>query len=256
MKKLKIKYSLIVPPNKRGLMFVKSVFAKTLDPGVYNFYFVDPDYYLLVLFPSELYEVSLLHQELLTKDYITFRLSLVVEYIVTDMKMASSLMNLQFTDDGWIDAMQQLNMKVWQEAQIVFKSKLCQLESNDILENYSKLDATDEELREIEKNLKGITVKKVRVKEVSFPKMIQEMFAKLLDAKVRAKADLENARTLISSARAMKNVSSMINDDPGLQYLMYLESIRELASRGKNNTFFVGHSSETLTKHGSLEIKK
>ncbi len=48
----------------------------------------------------------------------------------------------------------------------------------------------------------GIDLQSVHMLDLTFPKVIQNLFAKQLEAKIRAKTDLENARTAVATARA------------------------------------------------------
>lgn len=50
----------------------------------------------------------------------------------------------------------------------------------------------------------GVEIEQAQLRDLTFPKSIRELFAKHLEAKVRAKADLENARTAVATARALK----------------------------------------------------
>ena len=228
-----------VPPNSKGVLFKDNKFVRVLEPGIYPFYFVGKDEYLIAILDDDKREVVMRNQELLSKDYVAFRLGFVVEYRITDFKEASRMAQFVFSISDVAYMMNQLDEKVTRETQIALKAKLASLESEKILENYLTLNADEQELRSINSNLAGVEVSRVRIQEVSFPKMIQEMFAKKLEAKIRAQTDLENARTVVASARALKNASSMLNDDPGLQFLMRLESIEKIASSGKH-TFVIG----------------
>ena len=76
------------------------------------------------------------------------------------------------------------------------------------------------------------------LRDVTFPKSIQDLFAKQLDSKIRAKADLENARTAVATARTMKNASKLMEGDENIKFVQFLETINRIASKGKH-TFVI-----------------
>ncbi len=70
--------------------------------------------------------------------------------------------------------------------------------------------------------------------DFSFPKNVQDIFAKLVESKVRSLADLENARTQVATARTLKNAAELMKGDESIQFL---ETISRIASKGSH--FFV-----------------
>jgi regulator of protease activity HflC (stomatin/prohibitin superfamily) len=77
------------------------------------------------------------------------------------------------------------------------------------------------------------------LRDITFPKNIQDLFAKQLEAKIRGRADLENARTAVATARALKNASELMKDDENIKFVQLLETITKIAEKGKH-TFVVG----------------
>ncbi|WP_217633851.1 SPFH domain-containing protein [Hymenobacter psychrophilus] len=65
------------------------------------------------------------------------------------------------------------------------------------------------------------------------------LFSRHLEAKIRAKADLENARTAVATARTLKNAAELMKDDDSIRFFQYLETITKIAAKGKH-TFLVG----------------
>jgi hypothetical protein len=56
-----------------------------------------------------------------------------------------------------------------------------------------------------------------------------------LESKIRAKADLENARTAVASARALKNAADIMKNDDNIKFHQLLEAITKIAARGKHS---------------------
>ena len=70
--------------------------------------------------------------------------------------------------------------------------------------------------------------------DITFPKAIQALFARELEANLRAKIELENARTIIATTRALKNAAAMIKDDKEMKVLQVMELLQNAVKTGKN----------------------
>ncbi|EMO25767.1 SPFH domain/Band 7 protein [Leptospira interrogans serovar Bataviae str. HAI135] len=64
--------------------------------------------------------------------------------------------------------------------------------------------------------------------DFSFPKNVQDIFAKLVESMVRSLSDLENARTL-------KNAAELMKGDESIQFFQFLETISRIASKGSHS---------------------
>lgn len=98
-----------------------------------------------------------------------------------------------------------------------------------------------------ELNEYGIVIQRLMVRDITFPKSIQDLFAKQLEAKIRAKTELENARTTVATARALKNAAEIIKGDEDIKFLKFLETITQIATKGKH-TFTIGEFDRNQTK--------
>ena len=85
----------------------------------------------------------------------------------------------------------------------------------------------------------GIEINKQYLRDVTFPKSIQNLFAKKLEAKIRAEADLENARAVVATARALKNASKVMENDSNIRFIQWMETITKISGKG-NHTFVLG----------------
>ncbi len=85
---------------------------------------------------------------------------------------------------------------------------------------------------------RGVEITEITIRDITFPKMIQDLFAKILESKIRAKSDLENARTQVAAARALKNASEIIKGDDNYRFLQYIETLTKIAEKGKHTFIF------------------
>lgn len=82
----------------------------------------------------------------------------------------------------------------------------------------------------------GIAVRRQPLRDVPFPRTIQQLFSRKLEARIRAESDLENARSVVSAARTTKNAAKLMQSDDTIRYLQLLEILNKIARRG-NHTF-------------------
>lgn len=74
-------------------------------------------------------------------------------------------------------------------------------------------EAIDAELGSI-----GVAIEMAGLRDVTFPKNIQDLFARQLESKIRARSDLENARTAAATARAFKNAAELMQGDGNVRF--------------------------------------
>ncbi|EKR72757.1 SPFH domain/Band 7 protein [Leptospira noguchii str. 2006001870] len=85
----------------------------------------------------------------------------------------------------------------------------------------------------------GVTLTSTSLLDFSFPKNVQDIFAKLVESKVRSLSDLENARTQVATARTLKNAAELMKGDESIQFFQFLETISRIASKG-SHSFVIG----------------
>ncbi|MDX2128683.1 MAG: SPFH domain-containing protein [Chloroherpetonaceae bacterium] len=93
----------------------------------------------------------------------------------------------------------------------------------------------------------GIMIEQIQIRDITFPKTIQDLFAKHLEAKIKAKSELENARTAVAAARALKNASELMKDDENIRFFQMIETLNKIAEKGKH-TFMIGDFQQFMKK--------
>lgn len=178
------------------------------------------------------------NQEVLTKDNIAFRFSYFVEYKVVDPDAFVRSFDVFMRSYNIFAEADQL---VHNLTQVHLRKVISAIESQEVNEKRTELIPeipTDivAELKEV-----GIEIVRLLIRDLTFPKAIQDLFSKQLEASIRAKSDLENARTAVAAARALKNASDMMKGDENIRFIQYLEAITKIAEKGKH-TFVIGGS--------------
>lgn len=175
------------------------------------------------------------NQEVLTKDNVALRFSFNILYQITD---GQKLLR-QFPLDQQIDPIiQELEQRIGTIVQLVLRNRIAEMDSETLNEKRNEL--TDFKTAEMDNQVMqlGVTIVQAQLKDLTFPKTIQYLFAKHLEAKVRAKADLENARTAVATARTLKNASELMKGDDNIRFFQLLETIGKIAEKGKHTFNF------------------
>ncbi len=206
-----------------------------LDAGVYDFF----DYQRVlsvVTLPKTNRLQTISNQEVLTKDNVALRFSYVVEYRVKDEeKFVNTFDVFTYFNSPFFEAEQ----LVHNLSQVYLRRVISGIESEELNEKRSDLipEVPDELAKQLAEN--GLEIVRIVVRDITFPKSIQDLFAKQLEAKIRAKNDLENARTTVATARALKNASELMKGDDNIKFVQLLETVTKIAEKGKH-TFVIG----------------
>ena len=231
-----------VRPNQIGYLYKENKFQKRLNPGIYKFYDLYNKFDALII-PTISKLVTITNQEVITKDNISLRLSYLLEYQITHGDIFINRFNLfdVAANNRLANTMAEAERLVHNLSQVDLRSAIAQIESQTLNEQkYAILDRIPESLQ-VKLGEYGITIHQLIVKDIMFPKIIQQLFAQQLEAKLRAKIDLENARTTVATTRALKNAAQLIKDNEDIKFIQYLEAIAKIAAKGKH-TFVLGNT--------------
>jgi regulator of protease activity HflC (stomatin/prohibitin superfamily) len=224
-----------VKPNHIGYLYKNNQFHKRLQPGIYRFLAGLTDF-TTVLLPTNERFVAVANQEVLTKDNIALRFSYFVRYIVSDSDRFVAKFDV-FREPYFlfVDAEQLIHHL----SQVHLREAIAQVESESLNEQrHQLLSAVPEPLQE-QLSEYGIVLLELTLRDLTFPKAIQDLFSRRLESKIRAQSDLENARTAVASARALKNASELMKGDDNIRFLQFLETLTKVAATGKH-TFVLG----------------
>ena len=232
-----------VKPNTAGFLYRDNMFERKLDPGYYKIWDCNNRTELFTLSEtSKLLTVT--NQEVLTKDNIALRFSFNVIYKITDGQkfLGKFALNQQI-----YAIIHEAEQRLCNIVQLYIRNIISGLDSETLNEKRNEL--TDFKTEEMVKEVLefGITIEQAQLRDLTFPKSIQDLFAKHLEAKIRAKSELENARTAVATARALKNASELMKDDDNIRFFQIIETITKIAEKGKH-TFMIGDINQMIKK--------
>lgn len=231
-----------VHQNQLGFLYHKKKLINKLNPGIYLFW--DFGHHKEVHnVPLTDRVLNVVNQEVLTKDNVALRFSFTLFYKIENGELFLSQFQL---DRGIQFALHETEQLISGLFQLSVRRKIREIDSEQLNEKLSLFE--DLKSEEITNELKkyGLIVTKAEVRDVTFPKNIQDLFLRPLEAKIRAKVDLENARTAVATARALKNAAEMMKGDDSIRFMQYLETLTKIASKG-NHTFHIGEAPRTIS---------
>ncbi|KXK36567.1 MAG: slipin family protein [Saprospiraceae bacterium] len=231
-----------VKPNTVGFLFRNNIFEQKLTPG-YHEVWDWKNRTELYLLPETTKLLTVTNQEVLAKDNVALRFSFNVIYKINDGQQFLSKFALDRPID---DIILEAERRIHNIVQVYIRNRIAEMDSESINEN--RYELTEFKTAEMEKEVSdfGITIEQAQLRDLTFPKSIQDLFAKHLEAKIRAKSELENARTTVATARALKNASELMKDDDNIKFFQIIETITKIADKGKH-TFMIGDINQ-LTK--------
>ena len=232
-----------VKPNTVGFLYRNNIFERKLSSGYYEVQDSKKNRTELFILSEASKLLTVVNQEVLTKDNIALRFSFNVIYKITDGQKFLG----NFALDKNISAIiHEAEQRLYNIVQLYIRDKIIGLDSETLNEKRNELTdfKTEEMVKEVSEF--GITIEQAQIRDLTFPKSIQDLFAKHLEAKIRAKSELENARTAVATARALKNASELMKDDDNLKFFQIIETITKIAEKGKH-TFMIGDINQ-LTK--------
>lgn len=230
-----------VSPNEVGFLYRRNRLEAKLEAGIYD-YFDFQKVLNIVVLPTTNRIQHVLNQEVLTKDNIALRFSFFVEFKISDADKFLESFNLSANAYNIFGETEQL---IHNLSQVHFRKVISEIESEQLNEKRNEILTEIPEELQNELGAYGVKIVRLLVRDLTFPKSIQDLLARSLESKIRSKADLENARTQVAAARALKNASELMKGDENIKFVQMLETITKIAEKGKH-TFVIGDLGQSI----------
>jgi regulator of protease activity HflC (stomatin/prohibitin superfamily) len=174
--------------------------------------------------------VTIAGQELMTRDKVTLRLTLTVEFAVEDPALATQKV-ASVRDSVYLAA--QLALR-----EFVGTVTLDQLlEGREALTRYLEGEVRPQAARY------GVRVERVGVKDVVLPGEMKTLLNRVIEAEKEAAANVILRREETAATRSLVNTARLMTDQPILLRLKELEAMKEIAGQIKDVRVVVGSDS-------------
>src|SRR3990172_6637252 len=185
----------IIKDTHRGLWYVDGVLTKILEAGRYVIpRYLDFGFFRLgkrvevALVDVRQRDLTIKGQEILTGDKVAIRVSIIVQFRVTDPRAA--LHRVENYED-----------RLYSDVQLAARRSLASMTLEEILTNRNRL--SEDILRDVKEAASGYGVEIMRadVKDLIFPGNLQEIMNRVLAAERMSQAQLVEARTKAETQR-------------------------------------------------------
>ncbi len=185
---------IIIKDTHRGLLYRDGVLVRVLEAGRY----VVPRHIDVGLFRTPKSEVVLVDvrerdltikgQEILTADKVAIRVSIIVQFRVTDPRAAKHVV------ENYED-------RLYSDVQLAARRSLASMSLEEILTNRTRL--SEDILRDVKESAAayGVAIYRADVKDLIFPGNLQEIMNRVLAAERLSQAQLVEARTKAEAQR-------------------------------------------------------
>ena len=185
---------IIIKDTHRGLLYRDGVLVRVLEAGRY----VVPRHIDVGLFRTPKSEVVLVDvrerdltikgQEILTADKVAIRVSIIVQFRVTDPRAAKHVV------ENYED-------RLYSDVQLAARRSLASMSLEEILTNRTRL--SEDILRDVKESAAayGVAIYRADVKDLIFPGNLQEIMKRVLAAERLSQAQLVEARTKAEAQR-------------------------------------------------------
>lgn len=189
-----MKREVIIKETHRGLLYEDGVFKKLLEAGRYVIpYYIDLGIFRtpkveIVLVDVRQRDLTIKNQEILTSDKVAIRVSIIVQFRVTDPASA-------------LHVVEQYHDRLYSDVQLAARRSLASMTLEEILTNRNKL--SEDILSEVKEvaTTYGVGIIRADVKDLIFPGNLQEVMNRVLAAERVAEAQLVEARTRAQTER-------------------------------------------------------
>jgi len=208
-----------------ALLYHDGVFKRTLGPGKYRF-FSPP--HTWIVFDRRPQFLTVPGQEVLSRDALGFKITLVAEYQIED---PASLMRA-FA----LSSQMEIPNALYPLIQIPIREAAATYTLDEIIQSR---DAVPELVRaaSVERLANaGVKLLKVSVRDIMIAKELRDAYAASAVAQKTAAASLERARGEVAAMRALANAARMAQGNPELMQLRALQAMQ--ASDGRHTVVF------------------
>jgi regulator of protease activity HflC (stomatin/prohibitin superfamily) len=217
----------VVHESERGLQYVQGRLVATLEPGRYAVWSYPQSRVEIRVVDVRSHQVTIAGQDLMTRDKVTLRLSLTVEYAVEDPATA---------DRAAADVGSTVYLAVQQAARdyVAGVSLDELLEGRDAMTRYLEGQVVPKLTR------LGVRVDRVGVKDVVLPGDMKTLLNRVIEAEKQAAANVILRREETAATRSLANTARVIADHPVLLRLKELEAMKEIAESIQEVRLVVG----------------
>ena len=225
---------LTVRQHQLALKYRKGRYVGTLGPGRHRVWTWLGEEAVLV--DARLASLTVAGQEVLTKERLPVRLTLVARYRLADPAKA-------------LHETQNHAAVLYEDVQLVLRELVAERTLEDLAADKAALAGALTERVRAKAAVYGVELSEAAVKDVILPGPVRALTLQVEEARAAARAKLESAREELAAARTRVNTAKLLSEHPALMRLAELDAMKELAAK-PGTTVVLGNPAELGTKGG------
>lgn len=216
-----------VREHERGLLYVQGKLVRTLAPGRYTFWSPPEERVDVTNVDMRLQQLVLAPQELMTKDKVTLRVTLTVEYAVLEPALATN-------------AVAMLRDTIYLLAQMASREHVAAVTLDELLAGRDAMTRALEAEVVPKATTLGVRVDRVGVKDIVLPGEMKTLLNRVIEAEKEAAANVILRREETAATRSLANTAKVLAENPVLLRLKELEALKEIAGNIEEVRVVVG----------------
>jgi hypothetical protein len=202
---------------ERGLKYTHGKFEGMLEPGRYAYWNHPGARINVQVLDTRVQQLKIEGQELMTRDKVTLRLTLMVEYAPADAATT-------------VHAVADVKEALYLAVQLAAREFVAGVTLDELLEGRDTLTRFLEAQVVPRAETFGVRVHRVGVKDVILPGEMKLLLNKVIEAEKAAAANVITRREDAAATRNMANTAKVIAENPVLMRLKELETMKDIAS--------------------------
>lgn len=209
---------LTVAEHERALLYVQGRFVRLLTPGRVTFWSTRENPVTAQTVDLRLQQTTLTGQELMTRDKVTLRLSLTVEFAIEDPLVA-------------VHGVTNVRDAIYLAVQLAARDLVANMTLDELLAGRDVITKTLEQ-EVVEKGRRfGVRVERVGLKDIVLPGEMKTLLNKVIEAEKEAAANVILRREETAATRSLANTAKLMTEQPLLLRLKELDSLKEMAAK-------------------------
>ena len=209
----------VVQQYERGVIFVLGRLIGAKGPGLF---LVPPLISRMVKVDLRIVTLTVLPQEVITRDNVTIKVTAVIYFYVVD-PVAAVVKVVDF------------NQATTQIGQTTLRNVLGQSELDELLAERKKINRELQTIIDEQTEQWGVKVTAVEIKDVELPATMQRAMAKQAEAEREKRAKVIHAEGEWLASTQLAQAAEVIGSQPATLQLRYLQTLTEIAVE-KNST--------------------
>jgi regulator of protease activity HflC (stomatin/prohibitin superfamily) len=206
-----------VREHERGLQYVQGRLAQVLAPGRHVLWTHPEAEVTVSVLDMRLQQVALAGQELMTRDKVTLRLTLTVEYAVDDPATVAH-------------AVQDARDAIYLLVQLAAREYVASVTLDELLEGRDAMTRFLEQQSTAKAARFGIRIERLGVKDVVLPGEMKTLLNRVIEVEKQAVANVILRREETAAVRSLANSARVMADHPIMMRLKELETMKEMAA--------------------------